>query len=170
MTILERKFTAQEVAEAAGIQSRSVADWATRGLIVGHGPGSTGRGKPREFTFEQAMQIALAAHLMEAGIKSPKIAFHIAMRFAHSGDDSRNPGMPFHHNRGETWLIVSGDHSRIVLADEHGMIAPERAFPQSLRAFAYITLNLSGLFDRVCAALGAHPNEVLDAAYPEDAR
>ena len=34
----------------------------------------------------------------------------------------------------------------------------------------FVVIDAGAVFDRVCATLGAHPNKVLDAAYPEDAR
>lgn len=170
MNLRNQIFTTKNVASAANVEIRSVADWATRGLITGHTRGNAGRGTTREFSFESMMEVVVAAHVMQIGINSPKIAFQIARNFAHSGDETRYPAFPFHHTHGNTWLLVSGENTTVLAGGDDDSFSLSRAFPQKLRGFGYIALNVSEIFNSMCVRLNqGNPFTLLDDVYPKEA-
>ncbi len=169
MTLADQTFSATQLAHAAGIAPRSVADWATRGLIAGHVEGGGGRGNHREFSFQNLMEVAVAVRFMESGIKSPKIAFQFAQHFSHTGDETREPGFPLHQKYGNTWMLVAGEYSTFVAGGEGDMIGLESALPHAVRGLACVSLNVSRLFSEVCSRLDlGHPYKILDDTYPTE--
>lgn len=126
MHILNRTYTAQELAEVTGIPSKSIANWADRGIIVPINSDDLGKGRPREYSWNTLMQVVCAAAIMELGFTSPKDALTAAMHFALVGKGQsgwvgqpaadqaiRHPGLPFHHMRGITMFYIAKDASAI---------------------------------------------------------
>ena len=123
MDLLNRKFTAQSVALATGTTAKQITDWCNQGQIIGQRE-PLGKGRKREFSFFNVMEIASAVALMEIGIRAPADAFSAASRFAHisaggsgwvnddgiaegNGEPMRWPGLPYHFREGETIMAVS---------------------------------------------------------------
>lgn len=176
MSILEEAWTAGEVAEATGLTSIAIQNWAARDLILG-GTGGGGKGRPRFYDWGGMMQIAAAAGLMEVGMSAPQDAFKAASRFSHFGKagaiwegeernpkDSRRAGLPYHHSRGTTLLFTAGEKSRVELASGGPMPLLEvmrlLGNPPGM-----VCLNLSSIFAGVVERLGLDPHKVLDDEY-----
>ena len=174
-------LTSQDVAFAAGVETKQVQNWATRNLITGHQDDehSGGKGNARRYSINSVMEIAVAAELIALGL-GPEQAFRAAMRFAHVGRGpsgwvgepvdlrgQRRPGFPYHHNLGRTLLIVTKETARVTLEGEENRRVAERA---------KIVVDVLAVFSAVCARLQSltgdernyHPYAVLDAAYPDD--
>lgn len=187
MEISTNTYSAHDVAAAAQVSPATLQNWLKRGVIVGHGndaiEGGGIQGKHRRFSFFALMQISVAAALIEAsGGMQIKQAFYAAMTFAHSGhvasgwtgddgisdDDepSRHASYPYHFRHGKTLLATVGGKTAILLENGSGdTFGNIRAALQ--RATGFTIIDAGEVFDRVCAALGEHPNTVLDAAYSD---
>lgn len=185
MDILTNTYSAHDVAAAANVTPMTLQNWLRRGVVVGHGEddieGGGGRGRHRRFSFYAVMQISIAAALLEVnGGMEIKQAFYAAMKFAHAGhttggfvgvvakdgEATRDPGHPFHFRYGKTLLATGGGKTAIVLHDGKGD-AFDKIMAKLRPAKGFIVIDAGDVFDRVCSALGEHPNVVLDAAYPE---
>ena len=181
MDILNRTYTTAEIAELVGVSVKDLANWADRGLIRPVNE-SIGRGRSREYSWFTLIQIACGVAIMELGFSSPKEALAAALRFAHissggsgwvgseqEGQPIRYPGLPFHHMRGVTMFYVSGERGAVLLhriwdkelfSDGHFKL--ERLLNG---ARGYIALNVSEIFEDLCARLGEDYRNVLDRAY-----
>ena len=171
MDILNTEFTAQIVAAAAGIEPKQVADWANKGLIVGQIGGGGVQGKVRRYSFFNLIEVACAVELMAAGVSSPRDAFQIAREYAHSGEaevgwsgEPRNaperlPGLPYHHLKGTTYLLVSGSKS-LIGAGNLDLLLKSIGSPRG-----FIGLDLTAIFVRTALAIGGSPWAMLDEAY-----
>lgn len=182
MHILNRTYTAQDVSEVTDIPSKSIANWADRGLIVPINSDDLGRGRAREYSWNTLMQIVCAAAIMELGFTSPKDALTAAMRFALIGKGPsywvgepatdqavRLPGLPFHHMRGITMLYTAKDEGAVLL---HRIWNNELfadgyfSLREQLRGVrAHIALDMTGIFKSVCERLGEDYRLVMDDAY-----
>jgi len=181
MDLLNRKYTAQSVALATGTTAKQITDWCNQGQIMGQRE-PLGKGRRREFSFFNVMEVAGAVALMEVGVRSPADAFKAASYFAHIapggsgwvGDDGimveegndpkRWPSLPYHHNDGETFLVVSGDMSEVVLS-KSGELNTYSFFPMHHRPAGFILLNMSEVFKTVSHRMALDYREVLDEAY-----
>lgn len=182
MEFLNREYTAQSVAMATGATPKQITDWCNQGLIVGQRE-PLGRGHKRTFSWFNVMEIAGALALMEIGVKAPGDAFRASTLFSHIGqgatswvdDDAltddkseRIPALPYHHNHGETYLVVANGEGRIILSVDGrintGVINRHRA-----PVTGFIALNMSNVFARVVMRMAFDPREVLDDAYLQDA-
>lgn len=176
MDLLNQVYTAQSVASATGTTSKQITDWCNQGQIMGQRK-PLGKGRRREFTFFNVMEVAGAVALMGIGIKSPADAFNAASKFAHIGQGGsgwvgdeqkkpveRWPGLPHHHTEGETFLIVSGDMARTVLSVS-GKIDTYQPFPMHTRPMGFIALNVSEVFKVVMQNMGEDWRVVLDKVY-----
>lgn len=172
-TIFEQKFSANEVAEAARIAPSTLQNWLKRNVIVGHkkeieGGGSQGR--HRKFSFFSLIEIATAAALVRGGIADLATAFSASAGFAHAGhgelpnQPERIPGLPFDTSHGFSLLVVSGERQQTFLwKPGEDVFAKIRA---AFRGCECLTIvDMTALFDRVCHAVGVHPEDVLDSAY-----
>ncbi len=183
MEIWTNTYSAHEVAAATNVAPATLQNWLKRGVIVGHRDNIEGggiQGNRRRFSFYAVMQIAIASALIEAsGGMDIKAAFEAAMIFAHSGhgggagyageeknEPERCPAHPYHFSLGKTLLATVGGNTTVVLndpiGDTFGMIGHKLR-----RAIGFTVIDASAVFDRVCGALGEHPNVVMDAAYPD---
>ena len=178
MDILQRKYTAQTAALATGTTAKQITDWCNQGQIIGQRE-PLGKGRKREFSFFNVMEVAGAVALMEAGVRSPADAFKAAGYFSHIsnggsgwvGDDAltdndptRLPGLPFHHNHGDTFLAVSGDMSEVILSND-GTVNTYSIFPMMRRPVGFILLNMSEVFAQVMQSMDLDYRVVLDEQY-----
>jgi hypothetical protein len=106
------------------------------------------------------MEVAVGAALIKRGI-SVRDAFRAAAKFAHTGTDVRQCGVPFPD--GATLLCVDGDRSTILHIPEGGSVEDVKRSLMDAEGFYILYANL--VFDRAVSALGWHPEAVLDAAY-----
>jgi hypothetical protein len=179
MDLLNRKYTAQSVALATGTTAKQITDWCNQGQIIGQ-KGTLGKGHRREFSFFNVMEVAGAVSLMEIGIRSPADAFKAASHFAHTapggsgwvvdgeiieGDSKpkRWPSLPYHPRDGETFLVVSGDLSKVVLS-QRGELNTFSFFSRP-RPAGFILLNMSEVFRAVTQRMALDYREALDEAY-----
>lgn len=169
---------AAQTAAAAGITDQTLQNWLKRDVIVGHkrregtigGGGSKGR--RRQFTFFNVMEIATAAALLRVGVSDLGLAFEAACGFSHFGEGElpgrpkRNPSLPF-DAAGYTMLVLAGEKSDVVLhTPGQDLLSVIRSTFRNTEGF--VILDMSDLFDRVCASLGLHPEEVLRQSYGSD--
>ncbi len=181
MRAVVETFTSKQISEALGISAKDVQNWTTRGLIVGQR--DAGRGHTREYTWSNVMEIAIADSLMKIGLTSPKIAFEAAQKFAHAGhgaagwvgDPSENkgerlPGLPYHHNLGDTYLYVCGQ-KKVVAVHRIGEDIDDHVRGYlGAPLLGYIAVNVSEVFARTLVGLGYRdPEAFLDNLYPADA-
>jgi hypothetical protein len=188
MEIWTNTYSAHDVAAAANVPPATLQNWIKRSVIVGHREsdieGGGVQGKTRRFSFYAVMQISIAAELIKAsGGMDLKEAFAAAMQFAHSGDggagsvgdgalsnddSTRAPGHPYHFPYGKTLLATVNGNTAIVLDDAAGNTFGKIS-NKLRRPNGFTVIDAGAVFDRVCEALGYHPNVVMDKAYPEDA-
>jgi len=171
--VFQRKFSASEVASVAGITASTLQNWLKREVISGHkkdieGGGSQGR--HRRFSFFSLIDIAKAAALVRGGISDLPTAFKASRDFAHfepgglPGILARRPAVAFHASHGRTLLVVSGERSEVFrYAPGEDVIARIRAKLRDAESFTVV--DMTDLFQRVCADIGASHSEVLDEVY-----
>lgn len=173
---IHQTFSASEMAELAQVRPDSIQNWLKRDLIVGH-RGITGggrQGKHRRFSFSNVMEVAISQTLigMHLGAKE---AFAVSWQFAHAAGGAtsnlpaRLPGLPFHHNHGETIFGVFQGRTCEEVWSPAGGRDTYGELRRQLHADHFLTVNASEVFNLVCARMKYHPYKVLDAAYPEDA-
>lgn len=179
MDILDTKYSAQEVVKAALVLPPTLQNWVNRGLPMLEGEHALGgggaRGKFRQFSFLNVMEICVAAALISLGVSNLKAAFAAAKHFAYQGEGelpdqpARMPGCPFKVTKGTTLLAFSGDRSELVHwtpgQDCLAVIRAKLGKPEG-----YIVLDVEVVFRRVVTALGADPAAVLTAAYSTGAK
>ena len=68
------------VAIATGTSAKQITDWCNQGQIIGQRE-PLGKGRKREFSFFNVMEIAGAVALMQVGVRSPADAFKAAASF-----------------------------------------------------------------------------------------
>lgn len=164
MEFLDQTFTVQSVGIAAGVAARQISDWATRGLISEPERGGGVKGSARHYSFAILMQAAVAVRAMEQFDLTPSPAFQIARLYSHIGDEDRIPSLPYHQDKGTTFLFVSKDGGQVVLTPD-GCVDLQGFPPRYQDAPGFLVINLSHLFAQVMTRLGIHPFEALDAAY-----
>lgn len=185
MNLLNETFSAADVVIAANISPETLQNWIKRDLIVGQSDGGAkiagggSRGKRRQYSWENLMDIVTAAAFVEIGI-APVDAFKIAHRFSMRSDAAgavwdgeakpnedgyRIPALPFHHASGETYLF-SWAGKRALAAFKDGQINLDKVIPTKDRPARFAAVNMSELFNQVAARLGlGHPLELLDGLY-----
>ncbi|MDF0599909.1 hypothetical protein P1J78_04110 [Psychromarinibacter sp. C21-152] len=177
MQLTTRQFTSQQVADATDLTHKSVQNWAARGLIVGHSGGG-GKGRARLFSWENLMEFAVAAAVLRLGIATPQEAFSAAREFAHFGegpagyaewDDPAEPdrkiAMPYHHQHGETFMLIFGEQAKIVAITDGKIPLSAVNVGGTGDPSAFIAVNVSKVFNKVCTRLGLDPSAVLDEVY-----
>lgn len=161
-----RSFSTGDLIKAADVTGAALQTWIRRGLIVG--TDETGVDMPgqagirRAFSFGNLMEVAMGAALIKRGI-SPAHAFKAAAKFAHTGGGGRRPGLPYPD--GSTLLCVDGDRSSVMHVPQAGTVAEMKRSLRAAEGFYILYADL--VFDRVTAALGWHPEAVLEAGYAE---
>lgn len=193
MDLFNRRFTAQSMGEALGIEPKAIHNWATRGLIVGSRK-SEGKGVPRTYSFFNLMEVAVAISLMEAGLRSPQDAFRAATHFAHMGGpvagwvgeapidmkEMRQPALPYHPAKGFTLLLVCGEQSSIKTVGFErekrseletyfklvaGLDLNLRGGDAGRGPTSFIVVNVTNVFRNVMQSFGLDYRVVLDEAY-----
>lgn len=166
MDVFESRFTTGQVLRAVGVANPTLQTWIRRGLIVGQRadgpavdmPGQAGH--RRTFSFFAVMQIAVANAILGVSGRTAR-AFEAAIEFAHLGDQQRAPSVPF--PEGQTWLLVSDETELLVNVTPGHSPFLSATWPGSSTPSAVIAVDVGSIFDRVCAALGAHPQAVIEA-------
>lgn len=162
---------AQDVAKATGTTPKQITNWCNQGHVLGQKT-PLGKGRRREFTFANVMEIAVAVALMQHGVQSPADAFRAAMKFAHVGSSHggwvndkgeivenpprpvRKVSFPYHFLDGETFLIISGERAEVVLV-EKGVLDLYSVFPELARPPAvFIAVNVTEVFKAVITNMG----------------
>ncbi len=188
MDLLNRKHTAQSVALATGATAKQISDWCTLGLIVGQRE-PLGKGRKREFSWFNVMEVAVATTIMEAmRMTQPGDAFRAAQRFSHTGDGGgewvgddafsyndhhRWPGMPFDYRVGDTFLCVFRDRSIVALVEDGNLPVSRLALQlgdANRPAPGLIVLNMTRIFFEVTQRMALKGREVLEEVYKESTR
>lgn len=192
--LLNMTFTTSQVSEITGVSADAVQNWIKRGLIVGHRPtgeatfeGGGSQGRHRQFSYFAVMQFAMAGALVKATVGAADAAKG-AVEFAHIGGGGkvfglpdRLPGLPFHHNRGETVFGFTPSRSFEELWEADKPDGNGRDTFGHLRRIlgpTFVVVDASEVFRSVCAGIGrltGQPRDfeyrkLLDEAYPEDAK
>lgn len=186
MSIYNLELNQPQAAEAAGVTPKDIQNWVSRKMVIGHREdditGGGTKGKSRMFSFRSVMNFAIAKELLKHGVATAE-ALRAAADFAHVsgggnifGLPDREPGLPFHYNLGATVFAVGLNRTWEDLwkpgenYDTYGKI-------RHVVGSSFIAIDASGVFDQVCARLMLltgrrefHPNAILDAAYPQDAK
>ncbi len=142
-------FGTCDVADAAGVRESVLRSWVERRLIVMtvSDRDAAGRGQTRLFSFETALQVAIAAELDRLGF-SPRRACAVARKFAHSGTPDRLPGQLFRD--GKTLLIVYPDREHVACADDVASIFAAR----DLSASSVVIVDVNAIYRNTAARLG----------------
>lgn len=183
MFIFHHQFSTGQVVAATGVSNATLQTWLKRDVIVAQPPEAaeheltiTGGGKPgahRRFSFFNVMEIALAKTLIDAGLRDLDNAFKAARHFAHSGcgpienvRPARSPGCPFDTagTSATTLLAVREDQSGEFLYKVGSDVLP-LIWHRIGGRDGFLLIDAQVVFDRVVAALGFNPEEVLALAY-----
>ncbi len=180
MNVFHDQFSTGKIVEATGVPNATLQSWLKRGVITSHPPkGSetdariTGGGTPgahRRFSFFNAVEIAIAKALLEAGLSRPEHAFQAATSFAHFGVEATNlhparvPGCPYDSAgaAGETLLCVRADRSSIVWHRLGRDVLPN---VYAELGDGFVLIRTDPVFERTVTALGYQGLDVLNLAY-----
>lgn len=182
--MFEQYFTLDRIGQLVGRNPATVRTHINRGYVMGQGPRNTStnkeKGKHERFSFNSLIEFALAYRIEAAGV-SLQMAFKYAGEFAHAGGTDltnmskgnevrRNPGMPYHHRHGHTYMGMMAGRSAEVAgrsADLGSLQFHLCRMSGSPDSEPMIVINITKFFAEICAALGQDYRLVLDAAYPE---
>lgn len=164
MTIFAEKFSLGEVALAINTKPETIKTWMKKGLIVNTPTAGNGPGVPRLHTFYGVMEMAVAAALIDAGVRDNAVVWRAASFFAHTGDCGLNdrpgrlPGCPF--LEGLTYIAIGGGKSaEVCYRPGTDMMASVRHELGGAEVIIFIEINR--IFRRVVEALGHNPAEVM---------
>ncbi len=164
MSIYQAMFRLPTVAEATGTPDQTIKRWLHEDRLLGAQKiaGGGGRGRPRSFQFYNVMEIALVKVLLDFGTRDASAAFAAARRFAHEGDEGRDPGFPYPD--GLTLLGVGDGRAEVV--NWH----PNKDAWFGLRIGlgkpgAILVVEVNPIFRRVVSGLGFDPGKVVRDAY-----
>ncbi|MCH4558252.1 hypothetical protein [Mesorhizobium jarvisii] len=174
MNVFFDRFSTGQIVVATGVPNATLQSWLHRGYPVGKGEGQiVGGGSPgrhRQFTFRNAIEIALAKELLEAGIGNVESAFQAASSFAHIGKVDGNrmlrvPGCPFWSGgmSATTLLACSGDSYHVHHYRSGKDVLPE--IWHALNSKSMTVIDAHEVFDRVAQSLGYDPAAVMRFAY-----
>ncbi len=137
-----------QVAEAVGVNSRTLGDWLDRKIID---LPATGKGNHRNFGIRDVDRIAVVAELVRIGLPVAEAA-----RAASVFSDTRSYKRPRAqlHEEGKTFLVIDGDCARIINAHAReefealmaGMFSSDHGV---------VALNISETLKRVDSALAS---------------
>jgi DNA-binding transcriptional MerR regulator len=65
---VDMPLTLPQVAQAAGVEYRTLHTWVKRGMLEPSYRASTGSGRPNLFSFQDALKARILAHLRSAGL------------------------------------------------------------------------------------------------------
>ena len=167
MNIFHEEYTLGQVASATGLSVETIKTWLRKELIWSKPTKADGPGTRRLHSFYGVMEIAVAAALIDAGVKDNEVTFYAARFFAHSGDGGtgfrpgRLPGCPFHE--GLTYIAVGNGRSIEVCyrpsKDSLAAIRHDLGQPEVI-----ILVEINAIFQRIVRALGHDPVEVMKIA------
>lgn len=181
MDLLNETFSLAELSKATDVNAQTIKAWLNNGYASEDNiQGGGGRGNHRRFTFDMAMEIALADAINKAtyGTRDMRGCFQAAQVFS-VGDAAagwgkpeqitmeRHGGFPHHPRQGNTFLFASGDTHSVELVPVGGV-----DLASVLAGFgvpALVAVNATTVFGKVAARLDIDAMEALDAAYPEHA-
>ncbi len=183
MSILSEKFSMADLVKASAVNEQTIKSYLHKGFVLGNHPtakieGGGGRGQRRRFSFHTLMEIALANEIGQLGFgtRDMEACFEVARQFAHVsgggevlGLPMRLPGLPFHHNNGDTIFGIAGTKTVEELFDPNSDRDTYRKLRIRLRAKHFMAINATTVFMQVCDRLDVHGFEVLDAEYPAEA-
>lgn len=165
--IFHEQFTLGQVAEAIQTNPETIKTWMKKGLIHRAPTEGGGPGTRRLHSFFGVMEMAVAAALIEAGVKDNGVAFLAAGSFAMFGDGpildrpGRIPGCPFHE--GLTYVAVgNGQSTEVLYRPGKDMMAETRHHLRKAEVIIFVEIN--PIFNRVVTALGHDPAEVMKIA------
>lgn len=173
MTDSANQFTTKQITQAAGITTDTLTNWLRRDLIIGH-KGMTGGGEHgirRFFSIHNAMEIAVAKALIDAGLTDLTSAFLAASSFAHAGEGAlpkihpeRLPGLPYDRvgTAAETLLAARGSKHKIIFHKIGTDVLP--AVYAEL-GDGFVMIRVDPVFERVMTSLGFDPVAQLNLAY-----
>lgn len=176
--ILKQKFTLAQIAEVVGKNPTTLRTHINRGFVTSHGPrnihGDKPPGKHSRFSFFTLMEFATAYHLYDnMGLQLDK-SFDHARHFAHiSGGGAvfdlpvRYGALPYHQEHGYTIWGIAGENSFAIPTESEPGKNLYLMMRYYLHSSDFILVNVSEVFNRVCAALELHPFEVLDEVYDD---
>lgn len=179
MNIHEARFPTVAVAAAAGVTFATLQSHFHRGHVTGYrtGAGVEGGGSPGVrlgFSFCSAMEIAAAAALIDTGFAVAD-AYAAAALFAHIGEGGdgwsgespapiRQPGFPFHHRLGSTYLAARRREVQVLLSPADKPLSLREALHPFKGRGAVI--DATALFVHVATVLEiGHPFAILDEVY-----
>lgn len=173
MNIQYADFSLAETHAGVGVNIQTIKAWLNKGYPAGENiKGGGGRGLRRRFTIQTIMEMAVANAIAENtfGTRDMGGCFVAARRFAHTGENGRMPGIPFHHNLGETYILVAPDSTAVVLDDDELTFAMARAEIGGGQS-SFIALDASSLFRHVVDRLPITQSaeQLMDSLYPEEA-
>lgn len=174
----EQTFGAGEITRFADVTNDNLQNWLKRKVIMGQHDitGGGGIGQRRKFTFNNLMEIAVAAELMACAGLNVSDAFRASKMFSHTGHGptgfvgeaaqgaERRPGMPYHHDHGTTLLCVWNEGQRVILTD-NGLLNINTVLPHGSIATGFVVLDVSEVFARVMNRMGRDYRAVLNEAY-----
>lgn len=167
MSIFEEQFTLGQVAEAISTNPETIKTWIRKEVIVNTPSAGRGPGVPRLHSFYGVMEMAIAAALIEAGVRDNAVIWLAASNFAHAGDGGtgsrpgRVPGCPF--PEGLTYVAVGGGRSvDVCYRPGNDMMAATRSALGGAEVIIFIEINR--IFRRIVTALGHNPEEVRQIA------
>lgn len=167
MNIFNDQFTLGQVAEAIQTNPETIKTWMKKGLITNAPTEGAGPGIRRLHSFFGVMEMAVAAALIDAGVKDNDVVFYASKFFAHAGDGPMNdrpgrvPGCPF--TEGLTYIAVGNGRSEEVLyRPGKDMMASTRYGLGGAEVIIFVEIN--SIFRRVVTALGHDPADVMKIA------
>jgi|GEM_PF-6990857 len=173
--MLDQTFTLARIGEVLDMDPGTLRNHINRGLVVGQGPrDSQSKNKPKgkhaRFSFFTLMEFALAYRLNNMGVELSK-AFQFASHFAHAGGGGaifdlpeRLPGLPYHHDHGDTVFAAGINGNTFEALDENTSLYSD--LKRHLHCDDFIIVNVTQLFFQICQRIGdIHPLEALDTIY-----
>lgn len=165
--IFQEQFTLGQVADAIQTNPETIKTWMKKGLIFRAPTEGGGPGTRRLHSFFGVMEMAVAAALIEAGVKDNEVAFYAARSFAMAGDGpigdcpGRIPGCPFHE--GLTYVAIgNGQSTEVLYRPGKDMMASARHRLGGAEVIIFVEIN--SIFRRVVTALRHDPVEVMKIA------
>jgi len=171
-SILEAKCSAGQLADYTGVSPENLQNWLKRKLIMGHRTieGGGVQGRHRQFTFFNVSEVSIAKALIDLKLNTAD-AFAAAWDYAHvSGGGmsfdlpNRIPGLPFHHDFGDTLFAVGSKRSFELPLNGPNSEKLYWTFRRHVGDDMLI-VNASEVFRRVTRAMGHDFRMVLDDAY-----
>ena len=102
-------YTLAQVADAVGVDARTLSDWLARGIIPAQKP----KGNHRRFGLRDLDRVALVSALVNTGFPASDAAKAVSV-FSDERSYKRPPRAVVHRDGAKTLLIVDGDHASVV--------------------------------------------------------